>query len=216
MKNVEKQECFATIPPAGSPSPYEGDPDVFDMRNPEHMDLVIFGRPHLFFKATFRPRGNATSAEDWTIPLVYFQAFERSNLTPLHPMQRVAEIIQLYEPGPSPPLEPLVYVGLLSDVLCKAPLVPLYLEGSDYATIPHSFRSSKRRLFPNGRADTSEGRGDGSRIYEVNKWLWNFGRGIDRSISVFQAEMIRKERRSQQSARVWNSRKRNGSRRDDD
>jgi len=37
---------------------------------------------------------------------------------------------------------------------------------------------------------------DGSRLYEVNMWMWRFGRGMPRSMSVSDAERLRAEYKS--------------------
>ena len=104
------------------------------------------------------------------------------------PMHQMGDIIQLYEPGPLPALEPILHVGFLGHVLCRVPLIPCYMGGSEHPTVPHRFaRSSK---VPNGRADRHDGTGDGSRLYEVNMWMWKFGRGMPRSRTVAEAERI--------------------------
>jgi len=85
----------------------------------------------------------------------------------------MGEIILLYEPGPLPALEPIMHVGFLSHVLCRVPLVPCYMDGNEHPTIPRRFYRSSR--VQHGRADRHESSGDGSRLYEVNMWMWKFG-----------------------------------------
>ena len=55
----------------------------------------------------------------------------------------------------------------------------------------------------------SPGSGDGSRLYELNKWLWNFGRGMPRSKSVAEVGQIRKGYKSKAMKKSQVSRKQN-------
>ena len=57
---------------------------------------------------------------------------------------------------------------------CVVPMIPSFVAGNAHPTIPHSFRG--RRL-SGGMADTQPNRGTGSRLYEVNLWMWLYGRG---------------------------------------
>ena len=41
-------------------------------------------------------------------------------------------------------------------------------------------------------ADSRNGAGNGSRLYEVNIWMWRYGRGQPRRITVAEAELQRK------------------------
>ena len=195
------------------PFPYwRGDPEDFDPV--ENEKDILFGRPELLGQIKLRPIG-ATEADDadFEVPIVFFSAFERVNLTPDKPMQRILDIQQLYEPGPWPSLDPIMHVGLLRHVLGRAPLVPLFLQGNSTATIPHGMRNLRSR-FPNGRADTQPDKGDGSRIYEVNNWLWEFGRGMPRRMSVAATERLRSAMRVDARAKAWATRKRNREMRD--
>ncbi len=48
-------------------------------------------------------------------------------------------------------------------------------------TIPHKYSQHKRSSFPVGTCDTAAADGRrGSNVYEVNPWLWQFGRGKPR------------------------------------
>jgi hypothetical protein len=55
--------------------------------------------------------------------------------------------------------------------------MPLFLAGNSTPTIPHIFSKHKDTGFPYGCADAaaSDGR-RGSNVYEVNQWMWQFGR----------------------------------------
>ena len=57
-------------------------------------------------------------------------------------------------------------------------------------------------------ADTQLDRGNGSRLYKVNIWMWRYGRGRPRMVSIAEAERIRKERISESRIRAAEMRKR--------
>ena len=59
--------------------------------------------------------------------------------------------------------------------------MPLFLAGNSTLTIPHLYSERKDSGFPMGCADAAavDGR-RGSNVYEVNLWLWQFGRGKPR------------------------------------
>ena len=61
------------------------------------------------------------------------------------------------------------------------PLMQLFLAGNSTPTIPHMFNKRRDSGFPMGCADAAavDGR-RGSNVYEVNLWLWQFGRGKPR------------------------------------
>ena len=85
----------------------------------------------------------------------------------------------------------LLYVGSIANVLGRVPLMPLFLHGNSTPTIPHQLRKLQRSKFPYGRADASDKSGrKGSNVYEVNLWLWQFGRGKPRlgGLSVTETE----------------------------
>ena len=86
-------------------------------------------------------------------------------------------VIKLYEPSPTPCL----YVAPAENMRGRVPLVPLFLAGNATPTIPHLYSKRKDSGFPMGCADAAavDGR-RGSNIYEVNPWLWQFGRGKPR------------------------------------
>jgi hypothetical protein len=63
----------------------------------------------------------------------------------------------------------------------RVPLIPLFLAGNSTPTIPYQYSQHKRSGFPVGTraCDTAaaDGRRGRSNAYEVNPWLWQFGRG---------------------------------------
>jgi hypothetical protein len=162
----------------------------------------MFGRAELLFTIRLKRR----NGEVFEIPLIFFSAFERVQLESDNEMHKMGDIIQLYEPGPLPVHEPIMYVGFLSHVLCRVPLIPCYMDGSEHPTVPHRFaRSSKVRF---GRADRQIGTGDGSKLYEVNMWLWKFGRGMPRSRTVSESERLRSSYAAMIKSKGHNTRKR--------
>ena len=113
---------------------------------------------------------------------------------------------KLYEPSPVPTL----YVGRVEDLLGRVPLFPCFLDGNTTSTIPYKYAGRQKQAFEFGCAD---GQGPasrrGSHVYEVNDWLWNFGRPQPRvgGLSVSKTERIRRKSRSEASRRSWETRK---------
>ncbi len=70
----------------------------------------------------------------------------------------------------------------------RVPLIPLFLAGNSTKSTPtiphnlsHKYSQHKRSGFPAGTCDTAAADGrHGSKVYEVNLWLWQFGRGKPR------------------------------------
>ena len=71
-------------------------------------------------------------------------------------------------------------------ILGRVPLMRLYLEGSVQPTIPHSLAGDKAAYFEYGCADRAgrDGIGSGSRLFEINVHLWQYGRPQPRTMSV--------------------------------
>ena len=86
---------------------------------------------------------------------------------------------------------PSLYLCKVGNVLGRVPLMPCYLRGNPTPTLPHSFRDRD-----GAKADTSLGRGNGSRLYELNLWMWRYGRGQPRKVNVEEAERRRREQLS--------------------
>jgi hypothetical protein len=114
--------------------------------------------------------------DDLLRELVFFNTFEELNLPIKGPMED-AGVVKLYEPSPTPCL----YVAPAENMVGRVPLMPLFLAGNATPTIPHLYSKSKDSGFPMGCADTASVDGRrGSNVYEVNPWLWQFGRGKPR------------------------------------
>ncbi len=90
-----------------------------------------------------------------------------------------AGVTQLYEPFSTPCL----YVAPADCMVGRVTLILLFLAGNSTPTIPHNLKYSqhKRSGFPVGSCDTAAADGwSDSNVYEVNQWLWQFGRGKPR------------------------------------
>ena len=85
-------------------------------------------------------------------------------------------------------------------------------------TIPHKFSKHKGSGFPIGSSDTAAADGRrGSNVYEVNTWLWMFGRGKPRlsglseeetamkkgAVRVEKAKRSAETRRRRKAAKKW-------------
>ena len=78
-------------------------------------------------------------------------------------------------------------------------------------TIPYTgkYAPRQKQAFEFGCADgASQGSRRGSHVYEINTWLWNFGRPQPRvgGLSVVKTEEIRRRSRSETSRRAWKTR----------
>ncbi len=119
---------------------------------------------------------------------MFFSTFGPISLTPNSCMQRNS-IPMLYKRAASQ--LPTLYVCPVENVLGRAPLMPCYLKGNLHNTIPHSFRHA----VPEGAAaDSRPDSGTGSKLFELNIWMWHYGRALPRKISVEDAEEMRFKR----------------------
>ena len=79
----------------------------------------------------------------------------------------------------------------MENVLGRVPLIHCFLCGNKYNTIQHSLRHH----VPDGAAaDSRPYSGTGSRLFEVNIWIWNYGRAFPRKISVADTAEMRRKR----------------------
>ena len=149
--------------------------------------MLFRSRPILFFSIVFqplKPDSAALQKEPFKCNLVFFSAFEALNLpSEAGSVTQQAGNRMLYEPGPwsesnAQSRQPILHVGYAEDVLCRAPLVPCFLDGSSSPTIPASKRREQAYFkFPHGRCDSQLGdSSEGSLVYEVSMTHWYFGR----------------------------------------
>ena len=117
-------------------------------------------------------------------------------MTPDSCMQRKG-VPMLYERAATQ--VPSLYVCPVENVLGRVPLIPCYLNGNSLNTIPHSFRS---RIPREAAADSRPDSRTGSRLFEVNIWMWKYGRTFPREFSVEDAVAMRKKRVQESRARA--------------
>ncbi len=148
------------------------------------LEVWWYTRPQLLFTCYLRPNcgrppKNPTyrcGPDDLRYHLVFFSTIEELKLPIIRPMES-AGVAKLYEPFPTPCL----YVAPAACMVGRVPLIPLFLAGNSTPTIPHKYSQHKKSGFPVGSFDTAAADGRrGSNVYEVNPWLWQFGRGRPR------------------------------------
>ena len=178
------QDCCMILPPY--PFSLE-DPDDIPLEDAWH------ARPQLFFKCWLHPKHGRPPArtnytrgpDDIEAHLVFFSTFEELKLPARGPMDHATT--KLYEPSPTP----ILFVASCHLILGRVPLFPCFLNGNATPTIPHKLRNLKASAFQHGSADAAAADGRrGSNVYEVNPWLWQFGRGRPRlgGLSVTETE----------------------------
>jgi hypothetical protein len=124
------------------------------------------------------PKARSTYGEDEIqVALVFYSTFEQLDLPGSGPMDKW-DVQKYYEPTPATTFYVTIYVGQVFNVLGRVQLMPLFLLGNATPTIPYELRKHQCNLFPYGCTDTAQESGRrGSNVYELNTWLWQFGRG---------------------------------------
>ena len=157
---------------------------------------VWYARPLLFFNCTLCPTGRmAATNEHLAVSLVFFSTFEPISLTPDGCMQEKG-VPMVYERAATQLQTP--YVVPVENILGSVPLILCYLNGNTMNSIPHKYLSQIPR---EAAADSRPDSGTGSRLFEVNIWMWRYGRTFPRVISVEQAVELRKKRLQDSRAR---------------
>ncbi len=150
---------------------------------------VLYARPQLFFKCTLCPTGEMgfprRHKEYW---LVFFSTFEPISLTPDSCMQ-MKGVPMLYERSAA--VLPTLYVCPVENVLGRVPLIPCYLSGNTCNTIPHKYRGA---MPAEAAADSRPDGGAGNRLFEINIWMWRYGRSFPREIAVADSVELHKKR----------------------
>jgi hypothetical protein len=133
--------------------------------------------------------------------LVYFSTFEPIDLTIDSIMQR-AGVLLLYDWASDPRL-PCLYICPVANlnVLGRIPLIQCFIGGNSHPTIPYRFKDD--RHIGHASTNTQRDRGNGSRLYEVEIWMWR-----SRMESIAEEERIRAERLSESRTRAAETRKR--------
>jgi hypothetical protein len=190
-------------------------PHPFVLEDPSEVPLedCWIARPQLFFTCFLRPADgrppkrtiDTYGPDDMRVDLVLFSTFEDLDLPGSGPME-ARGVRKYYDPSPTP----ILYVGPIANMLGRVPLMPLFLHGNSTPTIPHQLRHLQRSKFPYGCTDASDesGTGKGSNVYEVNQWMWEFGRGKPRlgGLSVTETEEWRIAVRTEASRRAQSTR----------
>jgi hypothetical protein len=102
----------------------------------------------------------------------------------------------LFEPAASQ--LPTLYVCPVENVLGRVPLLPCYMMGNKQNTIPQALQY---HVSNGAAADSRSNSGTASRLFEVNIWMWRYGRAFPRKISVKDAEEMRRSRVSESRRR---------------
>ena len=202
----ELQDCVCLIAPyPNNPNP----PETFDLASDFDMsgsNLLWYGRLQLLFRCTLchTDAGAARDVErHLEVSLAFFNTFEPVELTPNSVMQRQS-VPMLYDSASCAAL-PSLYLCHAKNVLGRVPMIPSFVAGNAHPTIPHSFRG---RQLAGGMADTQPNRGNGSRLYEVNLWMWRYGRAQERKVSIRKCMEARAKRMREARGRAAETRKR--------
>ena len=180
--DTNPRQYVALIPPSNYSKIKFAD---FDITNKEHRDKIWFGRVELLFRCCFRVSDSEPEPPEEEEEILQCDLALISCLYDFtHPlarncMQRMAGARLLYEPN----IQWTVVVPV-NHILGRASLMKTYLEGSSAPSIPFSFARYKDRHFKHGTADRSGSEGSGSRLFEVNVHMWQFGRPQPRTLSV--------------------------------
>jgi hypothetical protein len=120
--------------------------------------------------------------------LVFFSTFEPISLTPDSCLQQKG-VPMLYELSATE--LPSLYVCPVQNVLCHVPLIPCYLNGNTSNTIPYKYRGTTPAK---ADADSRPNSGTSSELFEINIWMWRYGRTFPLDVSVADAVAMRKQR----------------------
>lgn len=182
------------------PKPYFGHQHVkFDILT--HWDEMWYGRLELLFECTCRPLGYKKPDKDLCLQLALISTFEPINLVPDSILTKQG-CSMLYEPK-----SPILYCVQVRDILGRVPLMPCFLRGNETPTIPASFSIDKvPRTLANRKKglvpDSEIGGGNGSKLFRINLWLWNFATGMPRSKSVAQTSEERQKKEADRRAKI--------------
>jgi hypothetical protein len=74
-----------------------------------------------------------------------------------------------------------LYVCPVQNALGRVPLIPCYLNGNNSNSIPYKYRGA---IPAEAAADSRPNSGTGSKLFEINIWMWHYGRTFPRNVSV--------------------------------
>jgi hypothetical protein len=134
------------------------------------------------------PTGAMNDPHRHKVSLVFFSTVEPISLTPDSCMQRKG-FPMLYERAAT--VLPTLYVCPVDNVLGGVLLIKCYLNGNTHNTIPYKYRIA---VPLEASADSRPDSGTGSLLFEINIWMWRYGRTSPREFSVADAVVMRKQR----------------------
>ncbi len=128
--------------------------------------------------------------KDSEVSLVFFSTFEPISLTPdSQCCMQMKGVPMLYKRAAI--VLPTLYVCAVENVLGRVPLIPCYLNGNTRNTIPYKYRGA---VPVEAVADSRPDSGTGSLLFEINIWMWRYGKIFAREFSVADALAMRKQR----------------------
>ena len=167
--------------------------------------MLWYGRLQLLFRCTLCSL--CARLAPWkTYGAIPKCTFEPVDLTPNSVMQQ--EGVPMFYDSASCSALPCLYICPVKNVLGRVPMIPCFVAGNSHPTIPHGFARSGRAVLGSGMADTRPDSGNGSRLYELNLWMWRYGRGQVRKVSVAKAMEARVKRLREARARAGETAKR--------
>ena len=83
---------------------------------------------------------------------------------------------------------PSLYICHIKNVLGSVPMISCFVAGNTKPTIPHLFRGQQGRA--GWATDTRPDSGEGSCLYKLHLWLWHYGRGQERMVSVLRLQAM--------------------------
>ena len=143
-----------------------------------------YTRPQLFFNCTVCLTGRAANKHSYVeLSLVFFRYFSAplSQSISRHCVMQHNWVPMLCYSASSRN-EPGLYICPVNNVLGSVPLIPYFLAGNKHLTLAHGKGSGQGAI-----ADTCPDAGN-SRLFEVSPWMWRYGRGQPRKLSVTEAE----------------------------
>ena len=161
----------------------------------------------LLFRCTLCPAGAFDDTRRHTeVSLAFFSTFEPVDLTPGSVMQR--EGVPMFYDSASSSALPSLYICPVKNVLGRVPLIPCFVEGNTRPTIPYRFGRLGRHVIGGAAADSRPDGGNGSRLYELHPWMWRYGRGHERKVSIVKSMEARAKRLREERARAGETVKR--------
>lgn len=178
------QDCVCLV----APQPYNPNPpEAFNLDTDFDVsgeNLLWYGRIQLLFRCTLCPaRAFQASQRHIEVSLAFFSTFEPVDFTRESVMQRQG--VPMFYDSASCAAIPSLYICHVKNILGRVPMMPCFVAGNTQPTIPYHFRSQRGRA--GWAADTRPDAGNGSRLYELNLWMWRYGRGQERKVTVLQA-----------------------------